>query len=100
VCTANVPCSPILVTLMMTSVLTRATRHNIPEDVNLHSYRRENLTSYKRFPYLRILRLWWMYSNQPPHGKTILFENVKLPLQGAVETTGETFCIQSVQRWR
>jgi hypothetical protein len=48
--TANVPSSPILVTLMMealssseTSVLTR---HNIPEDAILHSHRRENLKSY------------------------------------------------------
>jgi hypothetical protein len=47
-----VPSSPILVTLMEapssseTSVLTRATRHNIPEHIILHSDRRENLKSY------------------------------------------------------
>jgi hypothetical protein len=45
--------SPILVTLMMealssseTSVLTRATRRNNPEDTILHSHCSENLKSY------------------------------------------------------
>jgi hypothetical protein len=54
--TANVPSSPILVTLMMQairsseiSVLTRTTLRNIPKDGILHNHRRENLKYYIAF---------------------------------------------------
>jgi hypothetical protein len=66
--TANVvPSSPILVTLVMkairsslTSVLTRATRRNVPEDGIIHSLRRENLKSYM-IKHCFIFGLPWSY---------------------------------------
>jgi hypothetical protein len=39
-----------------TSVLTRATQRNVPEDAILHSHRRENLKSYISIAVFRILK--------------------------------------------
>jgi hypothetical protein len=46
-----------------TSVLTRATQRNIPDDTILHSHRHENLKSYKKENCW--YRSWWSYYDRP-----------------------------------
>jgi hypothetical protein len=73
-----VPSSLILVTLMKealssfeTSVLTRATPRNIPEDAVLHSHRRENLKSCTiSLPICKII--FWNLLNLHKHKQNIL----------------------------
>jgi hypothetical protein len=47
-----------------TSVLTRATRDNIPEDIILHSHRRENLKLYKT-----LIVAKWIFLGTPIQNK-------------------------------
>jgi hypothetical protein len=47
-----------------TSVLTRATRRNIPEDTILHSHHRENLKSYMIITILRVPVIKYVTKNR------------------------------------
>jgi hypothetical protein len=73
--TLAVTSSSILVTLMKeapssseTSVLTRVTRRNIPEDAILHSHRHENLKSHLSFHVPPQEDMTWSYGRPWPIG--------------------------------
>jgi hypothetical protein len=69
-----------------TSVLTRATRHNIPEDGIVHSHRRENLKCYMSCESCRLVGCIAVLSMCEP----TFFENVSHPSLGSKLAEQET----------
>jgi hypothetical protein len=59
-----------------TSVLTRATRRNIPEDTILHSHQRENLKSYKISSVCEVIFIASV-STESPNLQTLRHSNLK-----------------------
>jgi hypothetical protein len=80
-----------------TSVLTRATRHNFPEDTILHSHRRQNLKSYKS---LRSFQNYW-FARLCPVPQLQILENItfqKLDLfLSSGEESGGTYSVGSIR---
>jgi hypothetical protein len=75
-----------------TSVLTRATRRNNPEDTILHSYRRENLKSYRTMVWVDSIEMyrpetgwgfldWIDLAQDKDHWRALLntFTNLRVP---------------------
>jgi hypothetical protein len=71
------------------TVLTRATRCNIPEDTILYSHRRENLKSYKSLLNFSASNLVWFTGDRNHvfllHGCLIMFAVTKICMQSKLK---------------
>jgi hypothetical protein len=61
-----------------TTVLSRATRRNIPEDTILHIHRRENLKSYTALELYMLYELWSEWETDKDNINTMYSEIQKL----------------------
>jgi glucan phosphorylase len=75
-----------------TSVLTRATRRNIPEDTILHSHRRENLKSYMIVCVCVLQRVYYL-SLEYYMGRSLQNTMINLGIQGACDEAMYQVCV-------